>query len=166
MKIGVVSDTHVPKRAKALPSALLKGLQGVDFIIHAGDWQSLEVYERLRRIAPVDGVAGNVDGEEIVRRFGLKKILTFGPYRIGVIHGHGGKRKETAKRAYETFAEDRVDIIIFGHSHIPYLKKRRGILLFNPGSPTDKRRQKLYSFGYLELQDKIEAKHIFFADRS
>ncbi|EGL83809.1 hypothetical protein CathTA2_0625 [Caldalkalibacillus thermarum TA2.A1] len=82
MKIGVLSDTHVPKRAKALPAALLEGLKGLDFIIHAGDWQSLEVYDLLSRIAPVDGVAGNVDGEEIVRRFGLKGWPTLAKHII------------------------------------------------------------------------------------
>ncbi|HET7616156.1 MAG TPA: metallophosphoesterase family protein, partial [Bacillales bacterium] len=65
MKIGVVSDTHMPAHGRELPEILLNGLEGVDLILHAGDWQTLEVYERFREIAPVEGVSGNVDGPEI-----------------------------------------------------------------------------------------------------
>ena len=164
MKIGVISDTHIPKRAKHLPKAMLDGLQGVDLILHAGDWQDLEVYKQLKNIAPVDGVAGNVDGPEIVQRFGRKKIVNIKGYNIGIVHGDG-KGKTTLRRAYDTFIHDRVDMILFGHSHIPYHRIHEGILFFNPGSATDKRRQPKYSFGIIELSDKIEAEHFFFEKR-
>lgn len=162
MLIGVLSDTHIPYRAKRLPEIVLNKLNGVDLIIHAGDWQTIEVYDVLRTIAPVEGVAGNTDGEEVVQRLGWKKIIEAGPYRIGLVHGHGGERSKTVDRALKTFAHERVDMIIFGHSHIPYLEERKGIILFNPGSPTDKRRQPKYSFGLVQITNQIVAKHIYF----
>lgn len=98
MRIGVISDTHMPMRAKNLPQALVNGLQGVDYILHGGDWVSLAVAEELAKIAPVDGVAGNNDGDEIIARFGRQKILTFEGYQIGMVHGDG-YRKTTEERA-------------------------------------------------------------------
>jgi len=162
MLIAVLSDTHVPYRAKKLPDVLLSGLKKVDLIIHAGDWQTLEVYETLRQFAPVEGVAGNTDGPEVVRRWGWKRIINVGAYKIGVVHGHGGDRSKTAERAYLTFADEGVDLIIFGHTHVPFLEKRKGVLLFNPGSPTDKRRMTHYSYGLIHLSNGLEAKHIYF----
>jgi uncharacterized protein len=164
MRIGVVSDTHMPMRAKSLPQALVNGLQGVDYILHGGDWVSLHVAEELAKIAPVDGVAGNNDGDEIIARFGRQKVLTFQGFRIGIVHGDG-YRKTTEERAYETFTDANVDIIIFGHSHIPYVEKRGQILLFNPGSPTDKRRQKEFSYGILELGEEITVSHYYYSDK-
>jgi putative phosphoesterase len=161
MKIGVIADTHMPRRAKQFPEALIKGLQGVDMILHAGDWQTIEVYEALKRIAPVDGVAGNVDGEDIVRRFGRKKILTFGGFNVGITHGDG-TRKTTEKRVREVFQDHNVDLIIFGHSHIPLHKKEKDLILFNPGSPTDKRRQPQYSFGIVTIDDDISVRHLYY----
>jgi putative phosphoesterase len=165
IKIGVVSDTHIPKRAKFLPKELINGLQGVDCIIHAGDWQSLEVYKELSKIAPVNGVAGNVDSEEIVKKFGRKKKLTIGRFNIGVIHGDG-IRMTTEKRVIEAFKDDPVDLIIFGHSHIPLYKKSGDVWLFNPGSPTDKRRQEQYSFGIILLGAQINATHVYYSNKS
>jgi len=165
MRIGVVSDTHIPGRAKNLPKALIQGLQGVDLILHAGDWVDLSVVEALAKIAPVEGVVGNNDGEAMRKRFGKKKILSLGKFRLGITHGDGA-RKTTEFRAWETFSKDKVDVIIFGHSHIPLQRTHSGILIFNPGSPTDKRRQPKYSYGILELGSVVKAEHYFFDDKT
>jgi putative phosphoesterase len=161
MRIGVIADTHLTNRATKLPDSLIEGLQGVDYILHAGDWVSLETVALAQQLAPVDGIAGNNDGEEIIERFGRKKLLTVEGYRIGLIHGDG-TRKTTEERAREAFQEERPDIVIFGHSHTPYLRTNDGILMFNPGSPTDKRRQAQYSYGILELAEEIRAWHMFY----
>ncbi|MCC3377775.1 metallophosphoesterase, partial [Cohnella sp. REN36] len=87
-----------------------------------------------------------------------KKVLTFGKYRIGLVHGDG-KSKTTERRAVDAFAKEDVHIIIFGHSHIPLLRWHEGRLLFNPGSPTDKRRQPQFSYGILELGNEVNATH-------
>jgi putative phosphoesterase len=151
MRIGIVSDTHMFGRAKQLPRALVEGLQGVDMILHAGDWMDAAVIGLFEQIAPTDGVAGNNDGTEIIQRFGRQKLLSLPGCRIGLVHGDGG-RKTTLDRAIDAFREESVDVIVFGHSHIPYQGTHNGVLLFNPGSPTDKRRQPRYSYGILEWE--------------
>lgn len=162
MKIGVISDTHIPMRAKQLPGQVIEAFKEVDHIIHAGDIVSLEVLDLLERFAPVTAVSGNVDPVTIEEILGFKKLITLKGYRIGVTHGHGASGS-TVDRAVKCFENDNVDCIIFGHSHIPYCEKINNILLFNPGSPTDKRRNEFYSFGLLELEDdEIKARHILF----
>lgn len=165
MKVVIVSDTHIPVRAKKLPEALTVMCQDADFIVHAGDWQEMNVFHELSAYAETDGVAGNVDPWDIAEKFGHKKIFTFGNVTVGVVHGDGG-RKSTEQQAIDTFKDEKVDIIVFGHSHIPLMRESEGVMLFNPGSPTDKRRQPHYSFGVLEIEDTWELKHVYFDDRN
>jgi putative phosphoesterase len=161
MRIGVISDTHLTDRAVKLPDALTEGLRGVDLILHAGDWVSSKVITLVEKMAPCEGIAGNNDGPDIIERFGRKKLLQLGGFRIGLVHGDG-YRKTTEERARENFLADNPDIVIFGHSHIPYRQRIEGILMFNPGSPTDKRRQQQYSYGIIELSDEIKAWHVLY----
>lgn len=160
-KVLILSDTHIPARAKQLPKILLDACAEADLILHAGDWQNLDVFFELSAYTETIGVAGNVDPWEIVDRFGKKKIVTVENLKIGIVHGDG-TGKTTEQRAVEAFAEDEVDLIVFGHSHIPLMKEINGVTLFNPGSPTDKRRQPQYSFGLLEVGEKWTVQHIFF----
>lgn len=163
MKIGVVSDTHLSQKSGMLPKALTEGLQGVDFIFHAGDWVSSRVADELAAIAPLDGVAGNNDGPELVERFGRRKLVQIQQVTFGLFHGDG-YGKTTEQRALEAFKGEQVDVILFGHSHVPFIERKEGILLFNPGSPTDKRRQPRFSYGIIEISDdrEVEARHYFF----
>lgn len=164
-RIGVLSDTHMPRMAKKLPSELLMGLNSSDLIIHAGDWSNWSVYEALQEIAPVEGVAGNADSEDIVERLGLSKLLIIEGCRIGIVHGHGSKGT-TMSRAINAFNDQKVDCIIFGHSHIPLMKQAGDVLLFNPGSPTDKRRQSQYSYGIIEIDNGVlNAWHVFYESK-
>ncbi|WP_078553455.1 metallophosphoesterase family protein [Bacillus alkalicellulosilyticus] len=165
MKIVVIGDTHIPKRAKIFPTKLEKDLIHADLIIHTGDWQTIEVYEELNNLGNVIGVFGNVDSDELVARLPERVILPIGDFTLGIIHGHGTKGT-TQKRALAAFSDEKVDCILFGHSHIPTHTYHNHILLFNPGSPTDKRRQSHFSYGILDITDKIEASHIFFEDKS
>lgn len=164
MKIVVISDTHMPKKAKRLPKKLVSDLIDCDYIIHAGDWQTAEVYNELQQYSNVIGVTGNVDGSELKSILNTKEILKAGDFKIGIVHGHGNG-KTTEKRALEAFATDNVDCIVYGHSHIPVSKEVDGILIFNPGSPTDKRRQQEFSYGILTVGEKISAEHVFFPDK-
>lgn len=161
MRVGVLSDTHIPSRAKALPKEVLQAFQKVDHIIHAGDIACMEVLDILAGLAPVTAVSGNIDPMQVQEALSDKKIVTLAGYRIGITHGHG-KAGKTLDRVIKCFQNEEVDCIIFGHSHMPYSKYINDILLFNPGSPTDKRRNEFFSFGILELGDEIKAKHIFF----
>jgi putative phosphoesterase len=165
MRIGVISDTHLTERAVKLPVVLVEGLSGVDLILHAGDWVSPAVISLVEQMAPVEGIAGNNDGADIIDRFGRQKLLELDGFRIGLVHGDG-IRKTTEERARETFQADRPDIVIFGHSHIPYMRQIDGMLMFNPGSPTDKRKQAQFSYGIIELKDDIKAWHVFYDSKA
>ncbi|WP_379132626.1 metallophosphoesterase family protein [Paenibacillus sp. sgz500958] len=167
MRVGVVSDTHMSRMSKALPQALIEEFSQVDLILHLGDWVVMEVYEQLSALAPVEGIAGNNDGEEIIRRFGERKVIELDGIRIGMVHGHTPySGKGTDGNALKAFAGIELDCILFGHSHQPLIRNESGILLFNPGSPTDKRREPLYSFGLLEIGGgSISARHIFYGSK-
>jgi putative phosphoesterase len=161
MNIVVVSDTHMPKKGKGLPRRLRQALERANTIIHAGDWQTLEVYEHLSQYGDVYGVFGNVDDDEIRRNFPKKTIIDINGYKIGVVHGDG-KGKTTEKRALHAFEGEKVDVIIFGHSHIPIYKAIENKILFNPGSPTDKRRQRQYSFGVITIDEEMTIDLVYF----
>jgi|Deesub1362A_J573_1020465.scaffolds.fasta_scaffold00233_24 hypothetical protein len=133
IEIGVISDTHVPTRAKEIPAAVFQIFQKTKYIIHAGDFVSPEVIVELEKIAPVVGVKGNMDYPSI--EFPEVNSLEVMGWRIGVTHNSLSpfkmdKIKEVAK-------ENNFDVLIFGHTHRPVIKKEGDILLLNPGSPTN-----------------------------
>lgn len=150
MKIAVISDTHIARPSSAFMASLKERFREADMIIHAGDFVSLEVVESLKMICPLLGVRGNVDDFEVKTALKEKETVTVEGYKIGVFHGHGGVGS-TQDRAYDMFREDLVDIIIFGHSHQPVMTTKNGILMLNPGSSTNKRRERWFSYILLEL---------------
>ena len=151
MVIGVLSDTHIPKKAKQLPTAVLKVFSRADHIIHAGDIISENVIAMLEEFAPVTAVAGNLDPSGLREKLGEKKIIRLGNLAFGIFHGHGEKGK-TIQRVMDRFRDDRVDCIVFGHSHTPVCRYEGDVLLFNPGSPTDRRRNRYCSIGLIETE--------------
>jgi len=160
--IIVLADTHIPKKAKQLPSHLLTQLTNVDLIIHAGDLQSIEVIQKLSQYAPIYAVYGNVDSEEVKNQLDDKIIIQVEEVKIGIIHGHG-RGKTTEKRVLDAFKNVDLDVIIFGHSHIPIIKQVNHKWLFNPGSPTDRRKQPHFSYGLMTVNGcLIDIKHLFF----
>lgn len=163
-KILILADTHMPKKGRALPDQIISALrEGVDFIIHAGDWSEKSVYEELCLYAPVYGVKGNVEIDDWAKQLPDKEMLQAEHMKIAIVHGHLGKGRTTPDRAYHSCMNDEADLIIFGHSHIPFMEKRDGITLFNPGSPTDKRRQKKFSYGILTTKSNdFELQHYYF----
>ena len=150
--IGVVSDTHLPRFGHALPRALERGLRraGVAAILHLGDLTDLLAVPLFEAIAPFDAVAGNNDGAAIRARFGRRKIVQVEDVRVGMVHGDG-KRGTTKSRALEAFAGEPIDVLLFGHSHRPLVAREGGLLIANPGSPTDKRLNPLYSYAILTV---------------
>jgi putative phosphoesterase len=161
MKIGVLSDTHIPRRAPALPEILLRAFAGAGHIIHAGDIGDLSVIRALEQIAPVTAVAGNIDPPGVSELFGDKKLITLGGFAFGIVHGHGSGGS-TIDRALAAFGGQETDCIIFGHSHTPFCGYYGGRLLFNPGSPTDKRKNKYFSFGVIETGESLSLRIVFF----
>ncbi|WLV24927.1 metallophosphoesterase [Aciduricibacillus chroicocephali] len=163
MKIVVTADTHIKENSKKrrLPDRLLRACTDADLIIHAGDWQSTQVHTELSQYAEVLGVWGNADSEEIKNLIPEKDIVEVAGRKIGIVHGHGDK-KTTEKRVEEAFRDEEVDIIIFGHSHIPMIRYAGKTLLINPGSPTDKRRLPYFSYALLKIDKEIECDIVFF----
>ncbi len=155
LKLVVVSDTHLPRFSKRLDAALRRVAdERPDVILHCGDLTTILGTQAFETIAPVEAVAGNNDGAEIVERYGRRKIVEAGPVRIGMIHGDG-TRGTTLGRARTAFENDRVDAIVFGHSHVPYLARHDRTWVVNPGSITDKRRQPHYSYAVLTIDDDV-----------
>ncbi len=157
MKIGVLSDTHVPSIMRALPPVIFEIFKDVDLIMHAGDITEFSVLEELKAIAPVEAVAGNMDDPEAHLSLPNKKILNLGGYAIGLIHGKFkiDVQKEMIRREF-----DAVDVIVYGHSHVPFWGKIDGVYFLNPGSPTDKRYAPYNSVAILEIGDDLKAEII------
>ena len=133
MLIGLISDTHIPDRAKILPQNVIDAFEDVDLILHAGDLTSPRVIEELERIAPVMAVQGNMDRVNGIDLPKAKKLEAEG-LKIGMVHGEVYPRADTQQLVYLAKELD-VDILVSGHSHQPKIEKKDGVLLINPGSP-------------------------------
>lgn len=138
-RLLLISDTHIPGRARRLPGAVLREADAADLVIHAGDWVSVAVLDELETHAEVLGVFGNNDGADLRERLPEVARREIDGVRFGVVHETGpSARRETRMDAAHTD----VDVLVFGHSHIPWdTTTPRGMRLLNPGSPTDRRRQ-------------------------
>ncbi|WP_405293998.1 metallophosphoesterase [Methanobrevibacter sp.] len=133
MLIGLISDTHIPDRARILPQKVIDAFNDVELILHAGDLTSLKVIDELEEIAPVMAVQGNMDranGIDLPKA----KIIEIEDLKIGVIHGEVYPRADSDQLVYLA-KELNVDILVSGHSHQPKIEQKDGILLLNPGSP-------------------------------
>ena len=138
-RLLLVADTHVPKRARALPAAVRRAASEVDVIVHAGDWVEAGVFDELSALAPVLGVWGNNDGASLRARLPEVARADIEGVRVAVIH-ETGPAAGREKRMDAAFPD--ADLLVFGHSHIPWdTVTPGGLRLLNPGSPTDRRRQ-------------------------
>ncbi|MDC0769101.1 metallophosphoesterase family protein [Streptomyces sp. HD] len=140
MRLLLMSDTHLPKRAKELPAALLAELPRADVVFHAGDWVDTATLDLLEsRCARLVGVYGNNDGPDLRGRLPEVAYVELGGLRFGVVHETGAAQGREARCAAR-FPD--LDVLVFGHSHIPWdTTAASGLRLLNPGSPTDRRRQ-------------------------
>ncbi len=152
-KIGVVADTHVPVRAGHLDPKIFELFDGVDLIIHAGDLVEDHILEELEALAPVAAVAGNMDPPELKKKLGTEKLIRLGSgLSLGLMHGAGAPWT-MPDLAFRRFSSAGVAGVVFGHSHEPFLEEREGILLLNPGSPSDPRREGYSSCAFLYVAD-------------
>lgn len=159
IRIGVISDTHIPDRAKEIPKVILEDFKNVSLILHAGDLVVLDVLKRLNDICEVIAVFGNMDGKETKEVLPEKRTINIGKFKIGLFHGWGAP-SNLINLVKKEFQKDKCDVIIFGHSHSPLNELRDGILFFNPGTPTDKIFSPYNSYGILEIDEEINAKVI------
>lgn len=161
-RVAVVSDTHMPRMARDLPPSLRVALEGVDAILHAGDIVTADALARFEAIAPTIAVAGNNDEAALQSRLPDRALLEWCEFRLGLTHGHLSPGRSTPERALNAFRDEVVDAVVFGHSHTPMIERRGSVLLVNPGSPSDKRRQPLFSWAYLEIEGaSLRAWHQF-----
>ncbi|MEW6358810.1 MAG: metallophosphoesterase family protein [Planctomycetota bacterium] len=154
MKIGVLSDTHAAG-ASDIPTEVFEAFRDVELILHAGDIIELAVIDGLEELAPVRAVYGNMDPPATREALPDKTIIQAEGKRIGLIHGSGGPLG-IHNRVRAKF--DDVDMIVFGHSHRPINETVDGVLMFNPGSPTDLHFAPYRSFGIISIEgDEILA---------
>lgn len=140
MRLLVIADTHVPKRAKDLPAPVWAEVDRADVVLHAGDWVDVALLDALEaRAARLIGCWGNNDGPELRRRLPERAEVSLDGLRFTVVHETGAAAGRDA-RMVRTYPD--VDVLVFGHSHIPWdSTTSTGLRLLNPGSPTDRRRQ-------------------------
>ncbi|UCD55244.1 MAG: metallophosphoesterase family protein [Candidatus Omnitrophota bacterium] len=156
-RIGVISDTHIPRAALDLPERVYKEFRGADMILHAGDLIEMSVFEKLRKIAPTHAVSGNMDTYEVKEALPQKETINVEGFKIGLMHGYGPPAKiiDTVSKEFNG-----MDVIVFGHSHSAFCERIKNTLFFNPGSPTDKIFAAYNSFGILEIGKEIKGRII------
>ena len=150
-RLLLISDTHLPKRAKALPDELWAEAERADVVLHAGDWVEASLFdELLARAKRVIGVWGNNDGDDLRSRLPEIARVEFDGIRFAMIHETGAATKRD-ERLDAQFPD--ADVIVFGHSHIPWDSvSPGGRRVLNPGSPTDRRRQPVCTYMVLTIE--------------
>jgi uncharacterized protein len=158
MRVVVLSDTHAPRRWKSCPPAVADQLRGADQILHAGDVCTADVLDELRQYAPVLAVVGNNDGPDVAA-WGAEPTLAadLDGLRVAMVHDSGQAAGRLA-RMRRAFPHAR--LVVFGHSHIPLDEHDDRLRIFNPGSPTDRRRQPRGTIGVLRIEsaELVEAR--------
>ena len=150
LRLLLLADTHVPKRARALPSQVWDAVDEADVVVHAGDWVDVALLDLLEgRARRLVGVHGNNDGPPLRARLPEVARVELGGVRFAVVHETGDAARREA-RCSAAYAD--VDVLVFGHSHIPWdTATATGLRLLNPGSPTDRRRQPHCTYMTLEV---------------
>ncbi len=162
VRIGVLSDTHIPVVAPRLPEGILEVFEreGVSLILHAGDVVVQRVLDQLLGVAPVRAVMGNMDAPPLQQVLPVKDIVQMDRARIGLIHGWGSPLG-LVERVVDAFSGEDVNCIVFGHSHVPLNKRVGDVLLFNPGTPTDTRFTPTKTLGILEVEGvQVHGRHV------
>jgi putative phosphoesterase len=153
MRLAIISDTHLPRGARALPAACVARLRAADLIVHAGDFVVRSVLDEIEALGPpVVAVHGNQDDGELRELLPAERTIETGGVRIGLIHDAGPARGrlERMRRRFPG-----CEAVIFGHSHIPLREQAPdGFQIFNPGSPTDRRRQPEHTMGVAAVDQR------------
>jgi putative phosphoesterase len=151
VRLAIISDTHLPRGSRRLPDECLARLREADAILHAGDFTALAVLRELEALGPpVHAVHGNVDGPDLRALLPAARLVTAEGARIAMVHDAGPARGRLA-RMRARFPD--ADAAVFGHSHIPLHESAGDFQIFNPGSPTDRRRQPVHTMGVAEARD-------------
>jgi uncharacterized protein len=157
MLIAVISDTHLPRGARRLPDACLERIAAADLLLHAGDFVTVEVLRELEALGPpVAAVHGNVDSAELRGLLPAERVVGAEGARIALIHD-AGPRAGRLGRMRRRFG-DRAGAVVFGHSHLPLHETGEdGFQIFNPGSPTERRRAPAHTMGVATVEEGLLA---------
>jgi putative phosphoesterase len=146
--IALISDTHLPRGRRRLPDACVERIRSADLLLHGGDIATPDVLDEIASIGPpVTAVYGNVDNEELRRRLPESVTIDADGTRLAMIHDAGPARGRL-RRMRARFPD--AAAVVFGHSHIPLHEQADGFQIFNPGSPTERRRQPRHTMGMAE----------------
>ncbi len=156
MRLVVLADTHIPDRYENLPHPLIKEIKIADLIVHAGDFTSLEYFKELKTLKPLKAALGNLDVPELREHLKEKEVFTIQKFKVGLMHGFG--RAENVFANVRKCFDDTFHLVIFGHSHAPFMEKIGKTIYFNPGSPTDKIFSPYNSYGIIDISTSIDAK--------
>jgi uncharacterized protein len=155
--IAVISDTHMPRGERRLPDACVERVRAADLLLHAGDFMTAAVYREIGAIGPpLHAVHGNVDDFELGQLLPEERVVEAGGARIALLHD-AGPRAGRLERMRARFGE-RADALVFGHSHMPHHEEAGGFQIFNPGSPTERRRAPAHTMGV----GRVEHAHVAF----
>ncbi len=163
-RLGVLSDTHALSARSAAAMECVYGFfrrARVDLIVHAGDAGSAAVLSELQKIAEVAAVRGNADSLDLIDSLPDRIRIEIGKRAILVMHGHHGR---TALATARAAASPDIDLIIFGHSHRPLIENHNGTILFNPGSPTERRWNPHFGIGLISVSDEVIAPDLILFD--
>jgi uncharacterized protein len=150
MVLAIISDTHMPRGGRAIPAACVERMRSADAILHAGDLMEGSVLAQLEALGPpVHAVRGNVDSPELQARLPLTRVIEAGGARIAMVHdgGPAAGRLAALRRRFPD-----ADAVVFGHSHIPLHEVADGFAIFNPGSPTERRRSPHHTMGMATVE--------------
>jgi uncharacterized protein len=157
--VAIIADTHLPRGARRIPDVCLERMRAADLVIHAGDVSTADVLAEIDSLGPpVVAVHGNIDTEELRSRLPEARVVEADGARIAVVHDAGPSHGRL-ERMRLRFPD--ADAVVFGHSHIPLHEERDGFQIFNPGSPTDRRRQPRHTMGIARVEDgRIAFEHV------
>jgi uncharacterized protein len=150
VRLAIISDTHLPRGGRVLPAACVERLRAADMVLHAGDFIEVSVLDELEALGPpVCAVRGNVDSAPLQARLPRTRIVEAGGVKIAMIHD-GGPAAGRLARLQRRFPG--ADAAVFGHSHIPLHEEAGGFAIFNPGSPTERRRSPHHTMGIAMIE--------------
>jgi putative phosphoesterase len=149
-RVAVISDTHLPRGARALPDECVRLLRSADLVLHGGDFVSAAFLEDLRALGPpVEGVCGNMDEPALKSALPRERVVEVGGVRIAMVHDAGARAGREARLAAR-FAD--CEAVVYGHTHVPQVERFQHLWVLNPGSPTERRRAPVHTMLVLRIR--------------
>jgi putative phosphoesterase len=157
--VALIADTHLPRGRRELPARAIELIRAADLVLHAGDFTTEAVLDELEAIGPpVRAVHGNMDSAGLRRRLPPELVADVGGVEIGMLHDAGPARNRL-ERLRQRFPQ--ADVVVFGHSHLPLHERDGSFQIFNPGSPTERRRAPSHTIGLARVQAGLaELEHV------